>query len=268
LVLACAAVAYFVASFRMRRMPKEQLASPERAAKMRALAERIATGLEIAGVTFFVILIAGFALNAILLFRVNQSLNSASARLARRYIGDEYQSYRISNQLALALTDDWTVGGVSPGVGDSVVISAKLMARPPSGKRCDGPFLDKLAASASPRLDSLNLRLSATPTLDNTHACFVVWRWIAVPEHSGTSAAVVGLALREGRGPVAHVSKTLHFAVPNPPEAAALIPSITSFAVALLSILGALLTRWLNGRSSTPAESGESPASAMTQGES
>lgn len=245
-------------------MPKE-LASPERAAKMRALAERIATGLEIAGLTFFLILIAGFALNAIQLFRINQNLNSASARLARRYIGDEYQSYRISDRLALALTDDWTVGGVSPGVGDSVVISAKLMARPPSAKKCDRPFLRNLAASVSPRLDSLNLQLSATPTLDDTHACFVVWRWIAVPQRAGTSAAVVGLALREGRGPVAHVSKTLHFAVPNPPEAAALVPSITSFAVALLSILGALLTRWLNGRSATSTESEEPSASTIAQ---
>jgi hypothetical protein len=268
LVLACAAVAYFVASIQMRRMSREELASPERAADMRALASRIATGLEIAGAIFFVVLVAGLALNAVQLFRLNQLLNSSSEGLAHRFIGDEYQAYRISPQLAFALTDDWTVGGVSPHVGDSVVVTAKLMARAPSGTKCDAAFLRNLAAKATPRLDSPDLKVSASPTLDDTHACFVAWRWIAVAQHAGISAAVVDLAIRDGRGAVTHVSKPLHFAVPNPPEAAALIPSITSFAVALLSILGALLTRWLNSRSAKPIQADEpaAPEPARAEG--
>ena len=248
-VFTATTILYYVFSSRVWRLAESGAAQPvETAARLRRSHDLSRSALEWGALAFVVILMAALSANAVGYFQSTSSENQESEREARDHIKQQERSSPVSPTLLLSAYDDLTTSGLSARIGSSIVVAVKLHDARQRTRKCNRRALLVAARHASVRIESTELKLSPRPVFDDTATCFVTWKWVGVPQHGGTTAALAELTLRKPNGEAVHVSKPVYLSVTRE-SSGLLTSSLTTILVGFLSLVGVLVTAWMNRQS-------------------
>lgn len=242
---ALATIAYYLVSANTRR-GERGLANPGQVPDPLLKRHRQATySIELAGAAFGVLVLGLLTINVIEFYHESLEHIDASAGIARNYINEQYTVMRVTPNLIFSAFDDFTVAGLSPTIGSSIIVRAKLTDTRMRWKACNTRELRDIANEATVRLDAPELDLSPAPAVDDTHDCYVSWFWVAAPRHGGVAAALAEVTLKPKGGKLLHVTKTIHLTVTRE-GTGAVASSIATILVALLSLAGVVFTTLMN----------------------
>ncbi len=218
------------------------------------------------GVSFVAFLILTVSLVGY--FELLKGRDDFSTQYAHTSIDEQYSSVTVAPGLFFAASDELTAAGGNPRPGEAFTITAALKDYRRPASACTPQYLQQLARASTVQLRTSGFEVSG-PNIDaemfeqvkaapksggkgESYAwCGVKWEWIlSAPTGAGPNSAFAALAYRERASLTLYRVKPLHLAItPEPgPDVAA---SITSFAVALISLLAALIAAWFNRKPET-----------------
>jgi hypothetical protein len=194
-------------------------------------------------------------------FSILRVRNDFSTNFARSAITEQYSSIAVEPRLLLSASDELTPAGLNPLPGEAFIVTASLKDSRNQIGGCTPAYLQRLVNASTMQLRTSGFAVSGPSIYADvfkarhagsvTAVCGVKWEWVvSTPATAfGPMSAFVELAYRENRSLKVYRIKPLHFAI-TPVPAPDITASVTSFAVALLSLIGVLTAAWLNSRKS------------------
>ena len=251
------ALAYFVFSAKMRREQFEKRNPGLTSSKSFLQKQLAARALQTIGIVIFILVLVLLSTNWVMLYRRSESNLTASLTNARYWdrntVIEQYHEIRIAPHLLAAAYSSPGVAGDYATIGSPFLVRVKLEDDRMKINRCDRRALHNLLRSVAVSFQTVDLTLSK-PAIDDASDCYITWTWIAMPREAGASINLATIAVRGQTGEALHFSKVVTVTVQPGERSSALASSIPSVVVALITLIGVIVTALANRRSRRTAQ--------------